>query len=92
MNPLAVTSWVLATGGTAVWIATAGAVGDQYADPAVLVTHSIAQGVGLAALPAALVLSGLRWLAGWWRLLPGSVSRDVARGDERADAEGSRGE
>ncbi|GAB6857878.1 hypothetical protein JCM13591A_19830 [Microbacterium xylanilyticum] len=89
MNPFSVMAWVLALAGIIVWLFTAGAAGGQYGDAkiAVLTTSAVAQSIGLTALGAALILSGLRWLLSSWTTLTGSVARDVAARDERAGAE-----
>ena len=72
MNPFAVTSWVLALGGFIVWFFTQGAASNAYGESqaTLALVSTVAQSIGLAALTAALILSGLRWLASWWRTLP----------------------
>ena len=94
-NPFAAAAWWLALCGIALWLLTAGLSANQYGDEKLvtLAFSAIAREVGLFTLVAALILSGMRWLVGWWRLLPPvSVARDVAPGDERADAEDRGGE
>lgn len=93
MNPYAVVAWILAMGAAVVWVILLLVLNnaDAYHSPeeraSMAAAASALQTVLIASLPVALILSGLRWLLASWTTLTGSVARDVAPSDERADAE-----